>query len=167
MRVIEFLRSGSPVMARIRGPFLGLIVLIAAGGIAAALIMTKKTPNRAPFPQTAPIVELAGLTKEAHSIEVIGFGNVRPVEEVSLRPQVAGMIVETGAALKPGGRVQAGDVLVRIDPRDYDFTVQSRQAQVAEAQASLALEQGRQSVAKAEWDMISKRLDSAVEPPRN
>lgn len=153
----------SPRLVRLaKGPLLGIIVLAVAGAAAYGLIKTSRTPTRIAFPQISPIVELAPLVRRRHSVDVVGFGEVRAREEVSLRPQVAGMIVETAENLHPGGRVRVGDVLVRIDPRDYQFTVERQRARVAQARASLDLEQGQQRIAQSEWDLISERLDASA-----
>jgi RND family efflux transporter MFP subunit len=150
------------ISSKLMGPVLGVVVLVTAAAVAFLLIATKEEPTRIAFPETAPIVDLAPLSKQAHVVEVVGFGNVRPVQEVSLRPQISGMIIETSDSLKPGGHVSAGEILVRVDPRDYQFSLQGQQARLAQAQASLNLELGQQSIAQSEWAAISSRLDPST-----
>ena len=41
--------------------------------------------------------------------------------------------------------MKAGDVLVRIDPRDYDVALSRAQAELADAEAALAAAQRRRS----------------------
>ena len=147
-------------MKRTFGLLLGF-GLIAATIIASIVLMrTAESPRRFPRPQSIPVVELAPLTKAARLIEVVGFGTVRPAEEVSLRPQVSGMVTETSAGLFPGGLVRQGELLFQIDRRDYEFALNNRQARVAQARASLEIEAGQQSIARREWEMIAQRLDA-------
>ena len=54
----------------------------------------------------------------------------------------------------PGGRVSKGDVLLRVDPRGYQAVVTQREAQVAQAELELQLEEGRRVVAEREWTML-------------
>ena len=62
-------------------------------------------------------------------------GVVEAVRQSTLAAQIAGQIVEL--KVKVGDRVQAGQILTRIDPRAAQQAVSGSQSQVAEAQAGL------------------------------
>jgi len=51
---------------------------------------------------------------------------------IHISPKVGGQVVEVNVT--DNQRVRPGDVLVRIDPRDYDATVQQARAQVRAAE---------------------------------
>ena len=66
------------------------------------------------------------------------FGEVVAGRKVELRPLVAGQIVKVGKNFREGGVVAKGDLLVGIDPFDYQADIDERLAQRAEARARLA-----------------------------
>jgi len=56
---------------------------------------------------------------------------------VELRPLVSGRVIAVGDKYVDGGVVKSGDLLIAIDPFDYEATVRERAAQLAEAEARL------------------------------
>ncbi len=91
-------------------------------------------------------------------VTVTAMGTVTPAREVTIFPEVSGRIVYQHPELVPGGRFQAGEVLVRIDPRDYDLAIQQQQAAVSQADLNLASEQSRKAVAEREWELIKDEV---------
>ncbi len=62
-------------------------------------------------------------------------GRVVASAEAEVRPQVAGIITER--LFNEGGRVEAGDILYKIDPASYDAAVAQAKAAVAQAEAQV------------------------------
>jgi RND family efflux transporter MFP subunit len=85
---------------------------------------------------------------------VKGHGEVVAKVAVDIVPQVAGQVVTTHPSLVAGGFFKAGDVLVEIDPRDYELAVERAQAAVARAKVTLEREQAEASVAREEWYVL-------------
>lgn len=65
------------------------------------------------------------------------YGAIIAGREVDLRPLAAGRIVAVGDNFADGGVVRAGDLLIAIDPFDYQADVAELAAQLAEARARL------------------------------
>jgi len=65
------------------------------------------------------------------------FGEVVAGRKVELRPLVAGQIVKVGENFREGGVVAKGELLIAIDPFDYQADIDERLAQRAEARARL------------------------------
>lgn len=133
---------------------LPLIVIAAAGGAAARLIMTRSEPDWAPakslvVPVTVRVVKLG-----SHKVSVPAMASVTAARTVVLKPEVTGRIVEQCPQLVPGGLCKEGMELVKIDPRDYEHAVDQAQAEVDQAGSQLELEEGRQIIAKREWDLL-------------
>jgi RND family efflux transporter MFP subunit len=133
-------------------------VVVLAVGAALSLLLLESPPKAArqrPAPE-ARVVEVAVVRFESRPTVVEAMGSVRPAREVVLRSQVAGAIVERAAGFEPGGRVAAGTVLLRIDPRDYELAVQQRRSELSEAEAALAIERGSQDVARREYELLGE-----------
>jgi len=65
--------------------------------------------------------------------------------------EVNGRIIEVSPSFIVGGFVSKDDVLLRIDPRDYETNLLRAEASVKSAQSNLAQETGRAKVAEQEW----------------
>ncbi|WP_324755396.1 efflux RND transporter periplasmic adaptor subunit [Roseovarius sp. Pro17] len=90
-------------------------------------------------------------------------GRVVASSEAEVRPQVAGIITER--LFNEGGRVEAGDVLYRIDPATYDAAVAQAEAAVAQAQAQLkaaSREAARLETLSSRNVVSEQALDSAI-----
>lgn len=130
---------------------LPVLVLVGAVLGARALIASKKTaPRQQPGEQTTP-VRIIHPVLTNHVVVIEAAGHVTPARRVELRAQVAGRVVSRHPSLEVGGRVSAGDLLVSIEPEDYEAAVTDARAALAQAKLNEALERQRQSVAKEEW----------------
>lgn len=69
--------------------------------------------------------------------ELLAYGEIVAQRDVEMRALVAGQIVAVGKNFIDGGRVREGDLLVQIDPFEFDASVASGEAQVKEAGARL------------------------------
>lgn len=58
--------------------------------------------------------------------------------------------------LVAGGFFEAGEVLVAIDPRDYDFAVAEAQARIAQAKRQVAMEEAQAEQARDEWQALGE-----------
>ncbi len=79
-------------------------------------------------------------------------GVIRPHNEVTLTPQVAGKISRILPGFEDGTFFEKGDILLELDPQDYESSVIVAQAQLARADAAHKLEQTRANQAKLNWD---------------
>jgi len=77
----------------------------------------------------------------------------------SITPRVGGEIVEV--AVRDNQAVKKGDVLVRIDPRDYEARLANARAKVAEAEAALITNERQQAMQAAMVEEARAGLVSA------
>ncbi|NQU76605.1 MAG: efflux RND transporter periplasmic adaptor subunit, partial [Planctomycetes bacterium] len=80
-------------------------------------------------------------------------GTAKSSIETPLAFRVGGKILEIPA--KAGLRVEAGALIARLDPRDYDLQVQQSRAQLAQAEAQL-----KQS--KAEYARVRRQYEANI-----
>jgi len=119
-------------------------------------IRTSPRAGRKKPPAQAKLVQVIPVRKDDCPTTVIADGIVMPAQQVSLRPQVAGLIVELSSDVIPGGIVKAGQNLMQIDHRDYDILVQQRQYDVARALKDFKVEQGNQAIAQQEYELLGE-----------
>ncbi len=152
-------RRSVRIVVRIIVPLLVIAVAVLAAG---RLIATRSQPKRAPIKNPATLVNVVVAKTGSHRVSVPAMATVTAARRVVIRPEVAGRIVEQCPQLLPGGLCKKGDVLATIDPRDYEFAMQQAQSEVDQAQSELALEQGRQTIAKREWELLGKEVPKSA-----
>lgn len=81
-----------------------------------------------------PQVSVQVMTPEALPVVNELPGRVAATRIAEVRPRVGGIVVER--VFEQGGKVEAGDVLYRIDPAPYDVRVTSAQGALARAEAT-------------------------------
>lgn len=116
-----------------------LIVLLlgGAGAVSAVLIALRTHP--APIEPTRPALTVTAIQARPATIVIplAGYGTARAERVTSVGAEVAGVIVERPTDLQIGATVAAGDVLLRIDARDYEAELQRARGQLAAGQAAL------------------------------
>ncbi len=144
--------------------FLPLVILVVAAGVFAGLVSTRQAPERRTVPDLGPLVETLEAPAQSLQIIVEAQGSVSPADEIDLVPQVPGVVVWKAPDFEPGGFFTRGDVLLRIDPRDYDLAVTRAAAAVVRARYQLELTREEAVVARQEWDMVKQHRDLESEP---
>jgi RND family efflux transporter MFP subunit len=135
-----------------------VVVVFAGLAVAMVLIQSKPSAKREPPPRQARLVEIQPVVFGRARTRIDAMGTVVPAETVTLQPQVGGEVISVSDDLEPGGLLQAGDELLRIDPRDYELAVLQRESEVAQVQSSLRLEQGQQAIARREFELLNESM---------
>lgn len=136
--------------------FLSLAMLAGASAVTAVMYLNRP-PADIQEPVYMPVtVDVAEVIKQDLTIPIQAQGTVTPLRESSLLAEVQGRIVEVSPTFNVGGFVREGDVLLRIDPRDYETNLLRAQAAVESAESTLAQEKGRAEVALREWQKLPK-----------
>jgi RND family efflux transporter MFP subunit len=117
-----------------------LPVSIIIGGFALAALLIATGPE---LEQTAPVVS-APLVRvvEAHpqtiQLTTLAQGSVVPSTESELVPEVSGRIISMSPALVSGGFFTQGEVLLTVDPLDYEVALEQARANLARAESDLS-----------------------------
>lgn len=118
------------------------------------LIDTTPTHERRPTQERVATVEVLELERTSHTVTIPATGTVVPANEIGLRAEVGGEVIEVHPNLDPGGIVEPGQVLVRINPADYELALEEAKAQVVRAEYEYKVELGQQDVARHSWKML-------------
>lgn len=105
--------------------------------------------------ETAILVDVIPLEHGTFDPTIVATGTVQPVEDVILSPLVSGQIVRRDPAFTPGGFVKKNQVLLQIDPSDYQNTLELRKSELLQSETALATEMGRQQIAEQDLELIS------------
>jgi len=113
-----------------------LIVSIFVVAIGAAFILgkTKSPPETKPIEDVNLLVEVMDLDQSTVNFTVTSQGTVRPRTETVLSAEVAGSIVSVSPNFVAGGVFARDEVLMRIDPANYEVALKQAEALVKQRQ---------------------------------
>lgn len=134
------------------------------------LVKNRAEPEKKPLAETARAVRVIEVPQIDVTPTLKATGTVKPHQVWNGVAQVSGKIIEKHAQLNKGAIIQAGEVLLKIDPSDYELAIdqaktniEATQAQIAEskvkeknAKASLKIEEDALRIAKQELTRKSK-----------
>jgi RND family efflux transporter MFP subunit len=137
-----------PRLLKIAAPF-----VILAACIAVALLVARSGdgPQEREPEQAALLVDVVRPDVKQGAFTVRAQGTVTPRVETELVAEVSGKIVSMSENFVAGGRFEAGEVLARIDPSDYETALLAAEAELAAARATLADEQARSDAAREDF----------------
>ncbi len=137
-----------------------LPLIVLAVGIMGAwwLVAHRPRPERERLEPIPPIAQVVQAERSTEMVRVAAMGTVVAAKRVVLQPEVSGRIIEQSPRLLPGGLFEAGEVVVRIDPRDYETAVKQQEAAVEQARLEIQLEKGRQVIAEREWKLLEEDI---------
>ncbi|MFI0472451.1 efflux RND transporter periplasmic adaptor subunit [Halomonas sp. HMF6819] len=142
---------------------LGAIValLILAGGLALAWWILTQPPRierRPPPPAAPPLVDVISVERRVQAPLLSGFGRVEAEKSTMISSRVAGELERFAEGVVPGQVVEAGAPLAYIDRADLELALQDAQAQVATAEAGVALERAEQQRAEGDYARFGREL---------
>ena len=143
-------------MKKVLRVLLPLIIVLAGALLALAMIKARPAVTPEAKEPATPLVRVAVVTPKDHRFVVTAQGTVTPRLEINLASEVPGKVVEIAPGFSTGGFFEEGEVLVKIDARDYELALARARAQLAEAQVRLLREQAEGEVARNEWQTLGE-----------
>jgi RND family efflux transporter MFP subunit len=137
-------------------------VAILAASAAAIVVINRTEPTAQQVSATrksAALVETVTVERGTYAPRLAGLGVVTPVEDIVVSPRVGGQVIELSPQFVPGGMVRKGEMLLRIDPADFENALSIRESELQQVKASLEIEEGRQSLARKELDLLGETID--------
>jgi RND family efflux transporter MFP subunit len=129
--------------------FLGVAIVISF-----VMIQSRPAAMQKAAPPPALLVSVATATREHTNFVIRSQGLVSPRTETVMVSEVAGQIIEVSPAFVSGGFFKRGDVLVRIDPRNYQSAVKQARAGLARARTQVATENALAGYAYEDWQRL-------------
>lgn len=111
---------------------IGIFVFAIVGVVLMSSMKTE--PPKKERVELDPLVEVIVLEDMTANFEVRSQGTVRPRTETTLSAEVAGTIMSISAKFVAGGVFQSNEVLMRIDPTNYEVALDQAEALVTQRQ---------------------------------
>lgn len=135
------------------------LALIALTALIVALIM--KNPPQAQYGKAAATAKIPVRTQVIEhapfNITIDSYGTVRPRTETALSAQVSGQIIDINDNFREGGFFKKGDLLVKLDARDYRAKVKVAEADLILAKQTLSEEAAHAAQARDDWERLGKK----------
>ena len=116
-------------------PFVLLLAIGLLGHI--GLSKLRKPPERRQNVSLAPLVQTSTVKSGVGQLELEVDGEAIPFRQVTLAAQVAGTIVDKSDRCRAGQFVKSGELLLQIDPQDYDLTIERTQKLIQQTEVNI------------------------------
>ena len=129
--------------------------------IAGAVLCSKASspPKRELEATPPPAVTVETVTEQTEGITFCTDGSVVPFREVPLATEVAGRVTFVAENCRTGRYVNKGDVLVKIDPADYELELAEARQQVVQAERSIVELDTNIVNAKSQLEIANRQLE--------
>ena len=142
--------------------FLVLILLAAGAAAFAAFALSKKPPSRKTAEVLSPLVRTIKVEREPVRVTVHGEGTVVPFSQATLAAEVPGRVVYISPHLVAGGSFKKGELLLKLEQKDYRLALTLAEATVKAAETNLSTTSEEAASAREEWRLLNK--DSGKKP---
>ncbi|MBI1300786.1 MAG: efflux RND transporter periplasmic adaptor subunit [Alphaproteobacteria bacterium] len=142
---------------------LTLSILFAAGAMSYYFIANPAKTERKEHETPKVFVRVQPVILGSHEIKIDILGRVAPARSTELKARISGEVVETSNSFVPGGFFEKGEVILTIDPTDYELDLKMQQAAVKQAEAALNIELGRQQIAQNELKIIEESTGQKIQ----
>ena len=148
MRLRKFLKYVLPLAVIALSVVLVVVMVTVAQG---------KRPERKDTSSQALLVDAIPAQVESLNFSVYSQGAVKPRTETTLVAEVAGRIVSVSTNFIAGGFFRNGEVLLQIDPSDYETGLLRAQANLASRKAQYADQKARSEQAMKDWINLGRK----------
>lgn len=135
---------------------LPVAILVVASVIALVLIQSRPAAMQQPAARPSLLVDTVVAAREPVVFTVESQGSVTPRTETTLVSEVSGQITEVADAFVVGGSFGSGDVLLHIDPRNYETQAKAARAALAKARTQVATENALADYAFDDWQRLKE-----------
>ena len=135
---------------------LGLIAISALGVLVMVSAAKSKRPDLKETANQAVRIDTIAAEMASLNFSVYSQGTVKPRTETILVAEVSGQIVSVSSNFISGGFFREGEVLLQIDPSDYQTALLRAQAALAARKAQLADQQARSDQALKDWTNLGR-----------
>jgi RND family efflux transporter MFP subunit len=109
--------------------------------------------------RTAMLVQVMAAEKGEFQPRIEALGEVLAAREVALGSRVSGSVIDRSESFVDGGLVRKDEILVQLDPTDYQKILERRQGEHQQALADLKLEEGQGKIAELDLELLEESLE--------
>jgi RND family efflux transporter MFP subunit len=150
------------LLLKIKAHILPLIIICASLVFFFIMVATRPSPPSRERVEHIPEVPVTTFDKIQTPLTLRQQGVTQPQRQVEIIPRVVGEIIYVNPKIETGAPIGKGEVLFRIDPRDYELNLAGAQSQLKSARMQLRMEEEEQDIARRQWELYQKRNPEAT-----
>ena len=135
---------------------LPLMFMAASALLIAVMILFGKSPDTKERAKVLPRVEVLRVESQPISLSVNSQGTVQARTRTLLTAEVSGVVEYVSPKLFPGNFFDEGDILLKIDPTQYEAALANARGQLANARLAYAQEKALGEQARLDWEEMGK-----------
>ena len=130
-------------------------IIIVTIGVLICSLLIKCSPEVKPeeVVRIIPMVDSTSLEKTSIDIIIDSQGTIIPRTESQLYPEIRGEVVYVSPKLDEGSSFNEGDILLRIDSRDYELDIKAAEASLDDAKTALSIAQAESNFEREQWEL--------------
>jgi len=105
--------------------------------VTVTLVRNRERPLREPDREQPRVLRVIAVEPLDVVPRAVGYGTAQPGQIWRAVSEVRGRVIEVHPQLEPGAMVRQGDVLLRIDPAEYQLGIAQIEADIAQVKAQL------------------------------
>ena len=129
---------------------ISLLLIALTGAVIAWMMISEEIPHT-PVAAAAPTVEVVPIQRHETGIDFIVDGEVIPFRRLDLIAESQGRVVYKSERCRPGRYVEQDELLLKIDPINYQLAYD--QAEAAVRQAKVNIDENEVQIANAEKEL--------------
>ncbi len=133
-----------------------IAILLGGFAISALLWITKPEAEKVEQKDTAQTVKVIPIERENRSFTIPSQGIVEADRRATLSSEVAGRVIEVKQSFETGSKVTEEEVLIRLDPTDFEASRAQANALLLDAISVLASEEARAEQAVSDWTNMGR-----------
>lgn len=137
---------------------LAVAILVSGFAISKMLIATAPKAQKNERPNVAVLVDTARFERSSNVVIIKSYGKIRAKNIAKVAAEVSGKVIYISNSLRPSNSVKKGEILLKIDPLNYQSVLQQKEAALQKAYADMDMELGLAEVAKREFLMLDGML---------
>jgi RND family efflux transporter MFP subunit len=145
----------------VKDKFVAIGVVLAALFLAVMMNVLQPDAEKTSEPEAAIAVKTEIVNRAQLAMHVESQGIVAPRTRTRIISEVSGLVLDVADAFVVGGTFKTGDMLLKLDPTDYEVALQRAEAKVISFKALMELENARSVQAEKEWGMTGRPKSEA------
>lgn len=141
---------------------LPILIILAAVVLMALMVRARPKVGRVEREVQPPLVRVVEATRGPVTLNVRSNGTIEPATRSTLVAQVGARIESLSPRFAEGAFFDRGEVLVRLDARDFELAATQAAARVAQARVQLEREEAESHLAAEEWNELGEGTPSAL-----
>ena len=143
-------------------PFIvALLIILTTGGIMFALAFFKPKPEEQ---EVVPLITPVNVTiakRQDFQVRLVSQGLLEAKTLTTAASEVSGKVLEVSPSFETGGRFETGDVLLRIDPADYQSALAQAKSLVADASLAVQTEEAKAMQYLRDWKKLGRAKEAS------